>query len=189
MMRLLPTRPTVAAMALLVGVAAFAQTPTPKAATPGEDTLFMSTSVGSFKILPPGPDTTRGVLDIDFEGTLMVSGLKGTATPSGGVQLEYERPKHNRRVYFGKGHIRVAGDFRSIQFFGRNLKGSFHGTAVARLYGEFDRQMETGYYWYASNPEKVDWGTYGRTVVVPPQAMPGASKPTGKVRVLPKNGG
>ena len=153
-----------------------------------DETLFFSTTVGSFKLLPPGPDTTRGTLDMEFEGTLMVSGLKGKITPGPGVRLEYARPKHLRQVYFGKGHIRVSGEFRSMQFFGRNLKGSFKGVTVARLYGEFDKNMETGYFWYASKPEKQDWGSYGRTLSIPLNQAP-ATQP-GKVRDVPsKKGG
>ena len=176
MMRLLPLG--LAAVASL----AVAQTPAPK-----DDTLFFSTTVGSFKLLPPGPDKTKGALEMDFEGTVMVSGLKGAATPGPGVRLELNRADHNRQVYFGKGHIRIDGEYRAIQFFGRNLKGRFTGVTIARLYGEFDKNMETGYYWYASQPEKQDWGSYGRTLTVPPyKAAAGAQ---GKVRDVPKKGG
>ena len=186
MMRPPSARPSFAALAILLGGAAFAQTPT----APPVDTLFLSTTVGSFKILPTGGEKTKGTLDVDFEGTMMVSGLTGTAVPGAGVRLEYNREDHNKKVFFGKGHIRVEGEFRAIQFFGRNLKGSFRGNAVARLYGEFDKAMETGYYWFASKPEKVDWGTYGRTVVVPPPASDTAAGPIkGKVRDVPKKGG
>jgi len=172
-MRLQPSRALLGLFALSLGTVALAQQPT--------DTLYLQTGVGSFKLLPPGPDKTRGTLDIDFEGTIMVSGLTGTATPGAGVRLELERKDHNRQVYFGKGHIRISGEFRAIQFFGRNLKGSYNGVAVARLYGEFDKNMETGYYWYASQPEKQDWGAYGRTLVCPPQKMAPLT-PKGKVR-------
>ncbi|RYG25928.1 hypothetical protein EON82_05355 [bacterium] len=177
MMRLQPSRAILASFALSLGAVAVAQ-------TPATDTLFIQTGVGSFKILPPGPDKTRGTLDINFEGTVMVSGLTGTVTPGPGVRLELERKDHNRKVFFGKGHIRVSGEFRAIQFFGRNLKGSYSGIGIARLYGEFDKNMETGYFWYASQPEKVDWGAYGRTLVVPP-AKAGPVAPRGKVRDVP----
>ena len=186
MMRPLSARATVAAVALVLANVVPAQTPAPATA---EDTLFFSTTVGSFKLLPPGPDTTRGTLDMDFEGTLMVSGLKGTIVPGAGVRMEYERPRYARKVYFGKGHIRISGEYRAIQFFGRNLKGSFKGNTVARLYGEFDKNMETGYYWFASQPTKQDWGSYGRTLTVPPYKSP-QDATTGKVRdVSPKKGG
>ncbi len=194
MMRFLSARPAIAALALLLGTVALAQTPSAPAKTETSkpeaplDTLFMSAGVGSFKLLPPGPDKTKGTLDMNFEGTVMVSGLTGNVTIGPGVRLEYERKDHNRRVYFGKGHIRVEGEYRAIQFFGRNLKGSFKGVTVARLYGEFDKNMETGYYWYASNPEKIDWGSYGRTLTVPPFKDPNANAPKGKVRDLPKKG-
>ena len=178
MMRLQPSRALLGSLVLALGTVAAAQQPT--------DTLYLQTGVGSFKLLPPGPDKTRGTLDVDFEGTIMVSGLSGTVTPGAGVRLEYERKDHNRQVYFGKGHIRVSGEFRGIQFFGRNLKGSYNGVAVARLYGEFDKNMETGYFWYASQPEKQDWGAYGRTLVVPP-AKAIQALPKGKVRDVPGN--
>ena len=181
MMRLLTSRSTVALTVLTLAVVAHGQ-------AKGDDTLYFSTTVGSFKLLPPGPEKTAGTLDVEFEGTLMVNGLKGQITPGAGVRLEYDRPKHERKVYFGKGHIRISGDFRSIQFFGRNLKGSFKGVAVARLYGEFDKNMETGYYWFGSNPQKQDWGSYGHTVVVPMYKAP--TQQPGKVRDVPaKKGG
>ena len=183
MMRPPSARRVLAAAALLLGALAAAQPGAP------EDTLFFSTTVGSFKLLPPGPDKTSGTLDMDFEGTVMVNDLKGTVTPGPGVRLEYDRPDHHRQVYFGKGHIRVSGEYRSIQFFGRNVKGSFKGVTVARLYGEFDKNMETGYYWYASKPEKQDWGSYGRQLTVPPYKSPAESAGAGKVRDVPKKGG
>ena len=186
MMRLPLVRPTAAAVALLLGGTAVPQTP----AAPKEDTLFFSTTVGSFKLLPPGPDSTKGTLDMDFNGTVMVSGLNGQVTPGPGIRLELSRPDHKREVYFGKGHIRVSGDFRAIQFFGRNLKGSYKGTAVGRFYGEFDKNMETGYFWYASAPTKQDWGSYGRTLVIPPPPATAAAGQPGKVRDVPaKKGG
>jgi hypothetical protein len=184
MMRLLPACATAAFFAL--PFVATAQVP----ARPGSDTLYMSTSVGAFKILPGGSDTTRGTLDVEFEGTMMVSGLAGSVTPGAGVKMEYQRKDHNRKVFFGKGHIRVAGDFRAIQFFGRNLKGTYKGVGIARLYGEFDKKMETGYYWYASDPStKTDWGSYGRTVVVPAPVNTAANPIKGKVKDVPKQGG
>ena len=187
MMRLLPARPTAALMLGIAAVAPLAKGQTPATDAPKEDTLYFSTTVGSFKLLPPGPDKTKGALDMDFEGTVMISGLKGTAIPGPGIRLELSRPDHNRQVYFGKGHIRIAGEYRAIQFFGRNLNGKFTGVTVARLYGEFDKNMETGYYWYASQPEKQDWGSYGRTLTVPPYKAAAATQ--GKVRDVPKKGG
>lgn len=188
MMRFLSARATVATLALALGAFSLAQGPTVAGAPPKADTMYFSTGVGSFKLLPPGPDTTTGTLDMTFEGTVMVSGLKGTVTPGPGVRLELERADHNRKVFFGKGHIRIDGEYRAIQFFGRNLKGSFHGVTVARLYGEFDKNMETGYYWYASDPTKQYWGTTGRTLSVPPFQDPNKTKVKGKVRDVPKVG-
>jgi hypothetical protein len=187
MMRFLSARATVATLALAFGAfpLAHGQTSAAPAAPVKPDTMYFSTGVGSFKLLPPGPNTTKGTLDMTFEGTVMVSGLKGTVTPGPGVRLEYTRADHGRQVFFGKGHIRVSGDYRAIQFFGKNLKGSFTGVTVARLYGEFDKSMETGYFWYASQPTKMDWGTNGRTLSVPPFKDPNAVKVPGKVRDVP----
>lgn len=184
MMRPPLARPFAAAFALMLGGYAAPQT-----GGLTEDTMFFSTTVGSFKILPPGPDMTHGTLDMDFTGTVMVSGLNGQVVPSSGVRLELSRPDHKRAVYFGKGHIHVSGDFRAIQFFGRNLKGSYRGVAVVRLYGEFDKNMETGYVWFTSQPQKRDWGTSGMTLTVPPAVQGGVATP-GKVRDVPtKKGG
>lgn len=182
-MRFMPKRTVAAALAALLGAVASAQTPT---SAPAKDTIYMTTTVGSFKFIAPSEKPTNGTMDIDFEGTVMVSGLVGSVVPGAGVRLEIERKDHDRQVYFGKGHLHVAGDFRAIQFFGRNLKGSFTGTAVARLYGEFDKNMETGYFWFASDPKKVDWGANGHNVNIPPQQAATPSKV--KVRDVPKKG-
>ena len=46
----------------------------------------------------------------------MVSGLEGQVVRGPGVRLELERMEkhHNRRVFFGKGHIHIDGVFRDL---------------------------------------------------------------------------
>lgn len=188
MMRSLPVRPTVGvlAAAALISIA-LAQVPNPTApgAPSKPDTIFLKTTIGSFKLIPNTQYLTSGKLSMSFEGTVMVSGLEGTVAVGPGVRLELDRKDHNRKVYFGKGTLNMNGTFRSVQFFGRNLTASYTGTDItARLYGEFDKNMETGYYWYASDPKKVDWGTSGNMPKIPRYQPLGSVK--GKVRDVPK---
>lgn len=139
---------------------------------PGMDEVFLTTKIGSFKILPTGKDLPQGKLSISFTGTLLITGADHKPTVSGNLKKEYESEKFNKVVYHGVGKIELDGQFQSVQWFGRDMSADFKAlgnrSAVIRLYGEFDKQLDTGYYWYAASPkDKVDWGTIGRPVIVP----------------------
>lgn len=116
------------------------------------DVMFLETKIGSFKLL-----NCTGKLTFSFQGTVLVSGLEGTITPSGNLKKEFESKENKRVAYFGTGSLTLSGKWRGVQWFGTNMKGSFDGNGVARLTGEFDENMNTGYYWYKSNPEKQIW--------------------------------
>jgi len=98
---------------------------------------------------------------------VLVSGADaGVATATGNLKLEYSSGKYKKQVYHGQGKLAVHGKFKVIQFFGSHLSGRFAGLGIFHLYGEFDKDLETGYYWYDGG-QKKDWGTGGLQVTVP----------------------
>lgn len=142
------------------------------------DDLFFNTRVGSFKILQKGPDSPpRGTVTMSFTGSVLISDLKGTVTPAGSVRREYFEQKRNKQVWFGTGKLVISGQFKAVQWFGRDLTAHFHGNAVVRLVGEFDKDLETGYWWF-DPAHKQYWGNNMRTVAVPEESLnSGVSKP------------
>lgn len=148
-----------------------AQSPTD---TTKVDRLSFASKLGSFKLqLRDDKDLVKGTLELNFTGTVLVSGLSkdGVVTMGSGVRLEYKNDQQNRRVYFGTGTLKITGTARSVQFFGRDLTGTFLGRGVFRFYGEFDKNLKTGDYWYGmptdAKAERTPWGTYGMQAVVP----------------------
>lgn len=128
-------------------------------------TLNFKTTIGSFKIL--GTDVpASGTVSFSFRGTVLVSGLEGTVVPTGSVRLEYADKPHRKQVFHGAGSLTVNGKFTGIQFFGNDLVGKFIGFGLIRMYGEFDRNLNTGEFWYEGG-EHTDWGTGGRMQTVP----------------------
>lgn len=159
-------KPATAAYALQTTV-----TPPSNAAFAG---LNFMANVGSFKALGSEKDPVQGTLEMTFTGTVLVSGLfqGSTVNVSGSVRKEYETKDHSKQVYFGTGRLVLSGKARAVQFFGRDMKARFYGMAIFRLYGEFDKNLDTGSYWFDGG-EKVAWGTGGMPVVVPnAQAQP-----------------
>src|SRR5580658_11203479 len=104
--------------------------------------LHMETNLGSFKIKRGSEDPDLGDLTISFQGTVLVSGLKGTVDTGGSVHLEYDRPDVGKKVYFGKGTLHVNGQFQAIQFFGQDMKALYYGTGIIQLAGEFDKNLD-----------------------------------------------
>lgn len=157
--------------------------PPPRSPSPGSGPkngdLYMQTKIGSFKLI----DGT-GKVELKFSGTILVSQLKGKATPSAGLRKEYD--DKGRQVYHGQGTLTIEGQFRGIQWFGTNMSGHWYGNGVARMIGEFDNNLETGYYWWGNNPkERMPMSSYGMTVVNPPMKMGGTGTPMER----PKSGG
>lgn len=147
-------------------------------------TLLFKSNLGSFK-LQRGIDPAWGKLEFSFTGTVLVSGLvKGTVTPGPNVRLEYSDKKYRKLVYHGSGKIVIDGTFDAIQFFGVNVSGTFTGLGIFRPYGEFDRNLNTGEYWYEGD-EHQDWGTGGPTVPVPgkPRVQFGSAPPPPKIKM------
>ncbi len=167
-------------LVLVSASAAFAQPATPEqmaGVTPREDfaTMHMRTKIGSFKIVD-----AQGRLDFSFKGTVLISQLKGTAVPSGNLKKEYDA--HGRTVYFGTGRIVVTGSWRGIQWFGTDMNGVWYGAGLARLAGEFDKDLNTGEFWFSDPTRKEYWLTSGIMTVTLPSVLD-------KKRVVPTERG
>jgi len=134
----------------------------------GSDTLTFESSVGSFKLLGSDETPATGTLSFNFNGTVLVTGDEAKVTTEGNVRQEYEKKEFAKKLYFGQGKMTVTGKVRSIQFFGSDVKGSFKGIGIMRMYGEFDKNLETGYFQFAGG-ERTPWGTNGLQVAVPQQ--------------------
>jgi hypothetical protein len=164
----------VAGIVLTAGAVIVAQTP--PAQTPIDytktnvsserDEFWFETNVGSFKILPRGQTIPSGQLTMAFTGSVLISEMKGTITPEGNVRREYNNKQRGKEVWFGTGKLTLNGNFRAVQWFGRNLKAKFNGNGFIRLYGEFDKNLDTGYYWFKPTDKKY-WGNYGVGVQIP----------------------
>ena len=126
-------------------------------------TMFMKTNVGSFKILGIPTRQPEGKFQITFTGTLLINQLNASepkVTAGPGIRKEYENAKHLQVAYHGTGTMVIDGKFQSMQWFGRNMSARWDGFGIARLVGEFDKDLKTGSYWYADNPDDVrEWGT------------------------------
>jgi hypothetical protein len=138
----------------------------PQAAPKGDpiDPIVWKSNIGSFKLLNGNGTTT-----FSFNGTVLISGLEGTLKKEGNLKEEYNDKKKNRVAYFGTGRITVTGKWRGIQVFGRNLTGRFAGYGFMRMVGEFDKDLNTGSYWFESKPNRImPWYTSSMTIQVPP---------------------
>ena len=137
----------------------------------GADTLFFETHVGSFKILG-GADPARGKLTFSFTGTVLINGYDGPVVITGNVKKEFEKKERKEQAYFGTGTMTIEGSFRSCQWFGRDMKATFTGFGIVRLNGEYDKNLDTGWYHYGDETKPQPWMQGGRQVEVPqPQAM------------------
>ena len=146
------------------------------------DTIFFKTNVGSFKILgveevePNGttrPRPAEGKIQITFTGTLLVNKVANNdpkITVSSGLRKEYDDRAHQQVAYHGTGTMTVDGKFTSVQWFGRDMSARWDGFGIARLVGEFDKDLKTGQYWYIENPDDIkDWGTQLKEITNPPK--------------------
>lgn len=144
------------------------------------DTMFFQTKLGSCKFI-----NGEGKLQFAFTGTVLLNRVDGTAKVTGNVRKEYDG--NGRQTWFGTGQVVVEGKFRAIQWFGRNLSGQWTGNGLARFVGEFDRDLKTGEYWYASNPTREAWGTF-REPTLPPRTIE-KPKPIDRDTLKKKGGG
>jgi hypothetical protein len=133
--------------------------------------IHLTTAIGSFKIKRGSEANNFGLLQMTFKGTVLVSGLKGVVTVGGGTALEFEQTDFNKKVYFSKGGgtLTVKGEFGGVQFFGQDLSAYYRGDGVLQLFGEFDKNLNTGFYWYDETPsDKKYWNTTGQQVTPTP---------------------
>lgn len=143
-------------------------------AKPVYGNFFLETKIGSFKMMEFNDDSMpEGHFEMNFTGTVLVDtsdavkhprGLQTTIKTEGNIKKELNY--HGRQLFHGTGKIVVDGGWHALQWFGRDMSGKFNGTAVFRLAGEFDKKLETGYYWY-DDGKKLDWGTSGMQPTVP----------------------
>lgn len=164
----------VAALALCAFLLAQGDKPTTRAAVPNDPNIGeinLTTRIGSFKLLDG-----IGRVEVSFTGTILVSQLKGTVTTSGNLRKEYT--SKTKEAWHGTGKIVIDGEFRAVQWFGTNLSGKWRGRGTARIYGEFDTNLETGYYWYSNDPSrKIPWSMYGMTIYLPEMQTGGSGQP------------
>jgi hypothetical protein len=135
--------------------AALAQPATPAqmaGVTPNPDfgTLHMRTRLGSFRLIDG-----KGRVEFTFKGTVLISQLKGTWKLDGRARKEYEGK--GRIVLNGQGRIVVTGEWRAVQWFGSDMEGVWYGFGIARVQGEFDRDLNTGEYWFEDPRDKRFW--------------------------------
>jgi hypothetical protein len=145
------------------------------------DDVWLTTKVGSFKILPRGDVNPSGTLTMSFVGSVLISELKGTVVPEGNVRKEYDNIAKGKQVWFGTGKLTIDGSFGAVQWFGRDLNAKFSGNGYMRLYGEFDKNLQTGYYWFDPTSKKY-WGNYGTSFGVPEVVFGAQSSDTVKTR-------
>src|SRR5437763_5533596 len=134
-----------------------------QAKNPNIDTLHLKTALGSFKFF-----NGSGTIHLKFKGTVLLTFFHGTVTPAGNVRKEFpvpqigkvvERDGGVRQAFHGDGEITINGDFKSVQWFGRDLDGTWVGTGGFRLFGEYDKDLNTGLFWYGSDTEHIEqWG-------------------------------
>ena len=156
-------------LAMLCISPSFAQNPTSTAPAPiGE--AVMKTNIGAFKITSPGDVKAFGKVQITFKGTLLIVGYDSSVpiVASAGLNKEYENKQRERIEFFGQGTVTLDGKFRAIQFFGRNLDMKWVGNGICRVYGEFDKNGDTGTF-EVKGDQKRFWGSGGTTFTVPPR--------------------
>src|SRR4029077_2172008 len=93
------------------------------------DTLHLKTTLGSFKFF-----NGKGTIHLKFKGTVLVTYLHGTVAFGGTVRKEFPVPQVGkaaardggaRQAFHGDGDITINGDFKSVQWFGRDLDGTW----------------------------------------------------------------
>lgn len=153
------------------------------APNPAFRTLHFRTSLGSFKLIDG-----QGRAELSFTGTILVVNLEGKLTTKGELTQQYD--ERGRKAFFGRGTIIVTGKWRGIQCFGREIRGTWFGQGIAHVSGDFDRNLETGWFWYDDPTKREAFPSQGiRTVFLPdatsqaPQVVPRArdeAAPKGK---------
>jgi hypothetical protein len=161
-----PTVPPTKAASPTIPASAMAMMPAPAAS----DVVFIKAGVGSFKVVPKGPDAPpAGRLEFSFSGTVLITGLEPGSylQTTGKVEKQYEETKHGKQVYFGKGKILLVGKFRNCEWFGRDLNLRFQGSAIFRMSAEFDSNFDTGTFIYEGDKKAFPLQTSLTPIYVP----------------------
>lgn len=175
-------RPLLAAAALLTVALAVPQEATPeqRGKWPVSNeyaAVHFDAGIGSFRNIDG-----KGRFEVNFRGTILISKLKkgGTITATGNLKKEYEGM--DRVIYTGQGKVVVDGEWRVIQWFGTDMSGHWYGRGVMRVIGEFDKNLNTGHYWYTDPENKVVWFATSVMLVELPsrQMLQGSVKPIRK---------
>lgn len=124
--------------------------------------IHFVSNLGSFKCIDG-----YGRLEFEFKGTVLIANLEGTATPTGTIREEYSADK--RKVYTGAGRLVVEGKWRGVQWFGSNMRGVWWGKGAIRFVGEFDKNLQTGDYWFEKLDEKQSWPAVGTITMFLPR--------------------
>ncbi len=174
-MRILKWIGIVAAVAAL-SAGAMAQKATPEemgtfADKSGMGVLHMNANLGSFKVIDG-----KGRLDVSFTGTYLITKYNGKALQiEGKIRKEYD--KNGRTVFTGTGRIIAEGEWRGLEWFGKDMHAVWYGSGALRINGEFDRSFRTGDYWYEDPAEKQSWPASSvMTVYMPKPDYSGTTK-------------
>ncbi len=131
----------------------------------GNGTIHFESKLGSVKIY-----NGTGNVEFSFKGTVLVNGLTGDATITGNVKKEYEA--RDKKAYFGSGKIKVTGTWKTIQWFGSDITGVWVGHGGIFFYGEYDKDLQTGFFWFDNDvANKQPWRTGGFQQLVPPYKL------------------
>ncbi len=154
---------------------AFAQKATPeqmgrKAGNPEFATLHLTCGLGSFKTRPKNPvGFVEGRMEITFTGSILVNGLKGNIEVSPGLSKEFD--DLGRQIYHGTGRLVVDGEWRGLQWFGSDMQAVWYGSGLISLVGEFDKNLNTGEFWFDDPTAKGIWNSHMTTVQLPEQRL------------------
>lgn len=123
-------------------------------------TVFMQSHIGAFRLF-----NGKGTFHYDFDGTILMRDYKGKIRTSGNVRKEYD--SHGRIAFFGKGSVDFTGTFDSFECFGKNMNGKWTGSGGFRLFGDYDKDLRTGWYWFDNDPTRHEWPTSGGDIILP----------------------
>ena len=142
-------------------------------------TLHFNANIGSYKVI-----NGEGRIEMALTGTIVIINYKGnTIQVSGNMQKQYD--KDGRVGYIGTGRVVLNGTWRGVQVFGRGLQAVWYGLGSVRLRGEFDKNLNTGQYWYDDSTEKEYWYAQGVLEARLPKPKP-FEGPTPQGRTKPR---
>lgn len=128
----------------------------------GMATLHLQTRLGSFRLIDG-----EGRVEMTFRGTVLVNNLQGTVVPGPGVRREHQTSV--RQLFHGRGTIVITGKWRAVQWFGGDMRATWFGRGLARVMGEFDKDLNTGFYWYDDPTDRNYWFANSATTLTLPQ--------------------